>query len=125
MVFYVMISNTDDHLRNHAFLYVGSGAWRLSPAFDINPDPTPGPKHLSTAINEVESEARVDLLLEVAPYFRLDQDAATEAIAHVERTVSRWRTVARHTGLHASDMDSMEPAFEHAAAEDARSLARR
>jgi len=125
IVFSVMISNTDDHLRNHAFLYVGSGAWRLSPAFDINPDPSPGPKHLSTAINEVESEARVDLLLEVAPYFRLDQDAATETIAHVERTVSRWRTVAGLTGLSASEMDSMEPAFEHAAAEDARSLARR
>jgi len=125
MVFYVMISNTDDHLRNHAFLYVGSGAWRLSPAFDINPDPTPGSKDLSTAINEAETEARVDLLLEVAPYFRLDQDAATEVTAHVERAVSRWRTVARHAGLSASEMDSMEPAFEHAAAEDARSLALR
>lgn len=122
MVFSVMISNTDDHLRNHAFLYAGSGAWRLSPAFDINPDPTPGPKNLSTAINEAETEARVDLLLDVAPYFRLDQGAATDVIVHVERAVSRWRTVARHTGLSTSEMDAMEPAFEHAAAEDARSL---
>ncbi len=122
MVFSVMISNTDDHLRNHAFLYAGSGAWRLSPAFDINPDPTPGPKDLSTAINEAETEARVDLLLEVAPYFRLDQDAAIDVIVHVERAVSRWRTVARHTGLSTSEVDAMEPAFGHAAAEDARSL---
>ncbi len=122
MVFSVMISNTDDHLRNHGFLYAGSGAWRLSPAFDINPNPTPGPKDLSTAINEAETEARVDLLLDVAPYFRLDQSTATGVIVHVERTVNRWRTVARHTGLSTSEMDAMEPAFEHAAAEDARSL---
>lgn len=125
MVLYVMISNTDDHLRNHAFLHVGSGAWRLSPAFDINPDPAPGPKDLSTAINEVETEASVDLLLEVAPYFRLDLDAAGEVISHVERAVSRWRTVARHTGLSPNEIDSMEPAFEHDAAEDARALARK
>jgi serine/threonine-protein kinase HipA len=125
MVLYVMISNTDDHLRNHAFLHVGSGAWRLSPAFDINPDPGPGPKDLSTAINEVETEASVDLLLEVAPYFRLDQDAAAEVISDVERAVSRWRAEARHAGLSASEIDSMEPAFEHDAAKDARTLARR
>ncbi|MEA2024883.1 MAG: HipA domain-containing protein, partial [Actinomycetota bacterium] len=125
MVLYVMISNTDDHLRNHAFLHVGSGAWRLSPAFDINPEPAPGPKDLSTAINEVETEASVDLLLEVAPYFRLDLDAATEVISHVERAVNRWRTVARHTGLSPNEIDSMEPAFEHDAAEDARALARK
>ena len=125
IVFYVMISNTDDHLRNHAFLHVGRGAWRLSPAFDINPDPAPGLKNLSTAINEVETEARVDLLMEVAPYFRLDQDTATEVISDVERAVSQWRTVARHTGLSTREMDSMEPAFEHDAAEDARTLVRR
>ncbi len=124
IVFYVLISNTDDHLRNHAFLYVGSGAWRLSPAFDINPDPAPGPKDLSTAINEVETEASVDLLLEVAPYFRLGQDAAIEVISDVERAVSRWRTVAKHTGLSTSEMDSMELAFEHDAAKDARTLTR-
>jgi serine/threonine-protein kinase HipA len=122
MVFYVMISNTDDHLRNHAFLHAGSGAWSLSPAFDINPDPTPGPKYLNTAINETQTEARVDLLLEVAPYFRLDQDGATDVIARVERTVGRWRTVARHAGLSTSDANAMEPAFEHTAIEDARAL---
>ena len=125
MVLYVLISNTDDHLRNHGFLYVGSGAWRLSPAFDINPDPAPGRKNLSTAINEAETEARIDLLLEVAPYFRLDQNAVTEVISDVERAVSRWRVVARRTGLSASEMESMEPAFEHDAAEDARTLVRR
>jgi serine/threonine protein kinase HipA of HipAB toxin-antitoxin module len=30
------ISNTDDHLRNHGFLYEGQAGWRLSPAYDLN-----------------------------------------------------------------------------------------
>ncbi len=37
IVFNVLISNVDDHLRNHAFLYSGISGWRLSPAYDLNP----------------------------------------------------------------------------------------
>ena len=39
MVFNILISNTDDHLRNHGFLRE-AGGWRLSPAYDLNPMPT-------------------------------------------------------------------------------------
>ena len=40
LVFNILISNTDDHLRNHGFLYAGQEGWRLSPAYDLNPVPT-------------------------------------------------------------------------------------
>jgi serine/threonine-protein kinase HipA len=40
IVLAVLISNVDDHMRNHAFLYVGSDGWALSPAYDLNPVPT-------------------------------------------------------------------------------------
>jgi len=40
LVFNILISNTDDHLRNHGFLYAGQEGWRLSPAYDLNPQPT-------------------------------------------------------------------------------------
>jgi serine/threonine-protein kinase HipA len=39
IVFTVMVSNTDDHLRNHGFTYERYKGWRLSPAYDINPTP--------------------------------------------------------------------------------------
>ena len=39
IVFSVLISNTDDHLRNHGFLYDGPDGWRLAPAYDLNPVP--------------------------------------------------------------------------------------
>ena len=39
IVFNILISNTDDHLRNHGFLWTGPAGWRLSPAYDLNPVP--------------------------------------------------------------------------------------
>jgi len=57
VVFNVLISNTDDHMRNHGFLYEGQKGWRLSPAYDLNPMPVDiRPRVLSTAINEVDPE---------------------------------------------------------------------
>jgi len=35
----ILITNVDDHMRNHGFLHVEKNQWRLSPAFDINPFP--------------------------------------------------------------------------------------
>ncbi len=40
IAFNVLVSNTDDHLRNHGFLYAGGRGWRLAPAYDLNPVPT-------------------------------------------------------------------------------------
>ncbi|HEY4000607.1 MAG TPA: type II toxin-antitoxin system HipA family toxin, partial [Candidatus Xenobia bacterium] len=57
VIFSVLISNTDDHLRNHGFLHEAAG-WRLSPAFDMNPVPVEvKPRILSTAISEADATA--------------------------------------------------------------------
>ena len=116
MAFNVLISNTDDHLRNHGFLYAGSGAWRLSPAFDLNPNPDPGPKYLATAIDDVETEARIDTLIGVAPYFRLEPDDAASVLRRVEGAAADWRATASRVGLSENEIGTMEPAFVHAAA---------
>ena len=56
LVFNILISNTDDHLRNHGFLYEGQSGWRLSPAYDLNPVPTDiKPRILATAIKDRKS----------------------------------------------------------------------
>jgi serine/threonine-protein kinase HipA len=122
IAFSVLISNTDDHLRNHGFLHQRAGAWRLSPAFDINPDARPGPKHLSTAIDATSTVASVETLMSVAGYFRLDAGAALDVLGEVTRAAGRWREVAASHGLQQGDLDAMEPAFEHAESERARSL---
>jgi len=58
IVFNVLITNTDDHLRNHAFLYAGSEGWRLSPAYDLNP--VVGPRVLSLAVDADDRIFRTD-----------------------------------------------------------------
>ena len=120
MAFSILISNTDDHLRNHGFLHERGDSWMLSPAFDLNPQP--GSKDLSTAIDYTDTRASVDTLMSVAAYFRLEASNALEVLAEVTRAVTRWRTVAKSHGLLQQALDAMEPAFEHAEGERARAL---
>lgn len=124
MAFTVLISNTDDHLRNHGFLRASSSGWSLSPAFDLNPNPEPGPKHLSTAIDFDERQARVDTLMSVAEAFRLREDAAAAVLRDVVEATAQWRTVASRAGLDGFALDQMAPAFEHEQAEMAQEIVR-
>lgn len=111
IVFSVLISNTDDHLRNHGFLHDRGDVWRLSPAFDLNPNPAPGPKYLSTAIDDADDTASLTSALAVAEYFRLSRAQAREALRDVANAVSGWRTVAARHQLTPSEIATMEPAF--------------
>jgi serine/threonine-protein kinase HipA len=120
--FSVLVSNFDDHLRNHGFLWETSAGWSLSPAFDMNPDPRPGPRLLSTSIDFGEDEARVDTLLAVADYFRLDASTAKTVLGEVVAATGNWRARARETGLRDAALAQMEPAFEHEQAAIARAL---
>jgi len=63
VAFSILISNTDDRLRNHALLHVRGNSWTLSPAFDLNPNPATGPKYLSTAIGDDTAADLRDLLI--------------------------------------------------------------
>ena len=115
LVFNILISNTDDHLRNHGFLYEGQQGWRLSPAYDMNPVPIDiKPRVLSTAINEDDNTPSLALAMEVAGYFELDagrpaQIAATGRQGRMRSgatkprgTVSRsrkWTVWRRHSSM--------------------------
>lgn len=122
MAFTILISNTDDHLRNHGFLHKRGESWALSPAFDLNPNPAPGPKQLSTAIDFTDTRASIDTLMAVAAHFRLGTPDALEVLAEVTQAVARWRGVAQSYGLQQHDLDLMEPAFAHAESERARAI---
>lgn len=121
VAFSILISNTDDHLRNHALLHLRGDTWTLSPAFDLNPNPAPGPKHLSTAI---DGDTLADLreLLKVAPLFRLDHPGALRILGDVDTAVRRWPQVAAAHGLGKMEQAAMAPAFEHAQARVAADL---
>ncbi len=113
IAFSILISNTDDHLRNHGFLRTNSAGWTLSPAFDLNPDPSPGPKHLSTAVDLDDTTASVDTLMSVAEQFRLDENDARRVLGDVSDATGQWRTAAEEVGLDRAEIERMAPAFEH------------
>jgi serine/threonine-protein kinase HipA len=112
IAFSILISNTDDHLRNHGFLRTSSAGWTLSPAFDLNPDPSPGPKHQSTAIDFDDTTSSVETLMNVAGYFRLTDNDARQILAEVSWATDQWRSAARQTGLNQAAIEQMAPAFE-------------
>ena len=114
VVFNILISNTDDHLRNHGFLYQKQDGWRLSPAFDLNPVPINAGRHrLTTAIDLDDNEASLELALSVAWYFRLPLDKARETVHEVAQAVSTWRDVAARLQLSGQEIERMVSAFEH------------
>ncbi len=123
VAFNLLISNTDDHLRNHAFLHSGADTWSLSPAFDLNPNPEPGPKLHSTAIIDNDKAAGIDALLAdpVASLFRLTHSEAIATLAAVVSATDRWREVASANGMAKEAIAAMEPAFEHRDTQLARS----
>jgi serine/threonine-protein kinase HipA len=113
IVFKVLVSDTDDHLRNHAFLRERRG-WRLAPAFDLNPTPVDvRPRVHALAIGTSE-QASLEDALSVAPAFGIAKPAEARTIAaEVGRAVARWRDVAGTLGLDRRAIDRMASAFEH------------
>ncbi len=125
IAFSILISNTDDHLRNHGFLHAGAGAWTLSPAFDLNPNPEPGPKQLNTAIDGYDTSASIETLMTVAGLFRLTKAATAGVLGQVLAATARWREVAARYGLPESEITDMAWAFEHPETDAARTLHKR
>lgn len=122
IVFTVLISNVDDHMRNHGFVYTGTGGWALSPAYDLNPVPVDvKPRLLCTAIDEEDQSASLDLAFAVAGYFELSEDEARAIAREVGSAVSAWRTVAASFGISAAECTRMSSAFEHGDVEAALS----
>ena len=116
MVFNIMVSNTDDHLRNHGFLYAGRGGWTLSPAYDLNPVPVQvKPRFLSTSIGEDpnDTSASLPLALEVAQHFDLSEEEARSAAVQLARVTRHWADRARSQGIRGAEIELMASAFEH------------
>jgi serine/threonine-protein kinase HipA len=122
VVFNVLVSNFDDHLCNHGFLYAGANGWRLSPAYDLNPVPLDTkPRFLTTTITADENaSASIELALAVSRDFGVREKEARTVVRDVAGAVQQWRYVASDFQLTAAECDRMASAFEHEDAEAAR-----
>ena len=106
-MFSMAVTNTDDHLRNHGFLLTKNG-WRLSPLYDVNPNPVGEALALNVSLDDCRIDA--DLAKEVAPFFGIE-NAETE-IENILSIVKRgWRYQAEKCGLDRHAQNAMETAF--------------
>jgi len=114
VVFNVLISNVDDHLRNHGFLWLGRNGWSLSPAYDLNPVPADiKARVLTTNISLDEGTCSLDLLEAAAEYFSLSLAQARTIIKEVALVTSGWRDLAKEVGARSAEIQRMASAFEH------------
>ena len=112
IVFNIMIANTDDHLRNHGFIYKRQRGWRLSPAYDMNPTPIEvRPRILTTAIDFENTEADIEIAKSVAKDFRLSKEEAEAIIQEVSNAVQHWQRAALNYGLSKQECNRMTSAF--------------
>lgn len=123
IVFTILVSNRDDHLKNHGFIYAGDDRWRLSPAFDINPSPS---RHrvLETGIIQGGSfEASLELALEACEFFDVNPEAARQQAVEMARMIAgNWKRSLRAQGASGDDIRGYAEAFEHVEAEKALRL---
>lgn len=112
MVFGILIRNTDDHLRNHGFLRA-PGGWRLSPAFDINPEHRPGGR-MQTAISEIHGNLpSIDAALDASAFFDIDRRTAEQMTGDMARHIAgSWRRIGGQLGMDARDFSAVGAAIE-------------
>jgi len=109
IVFNMAVTNTDDHLRNHAFLFTKEG-WILSPLYDVNP--VPYGDELSLNVDEGDNRISLELAIRVAPKFGIEEKKATEYAEEILQTVrDHWRNLALQYGLTRGQIEEMRPAF--------------
>ena len=113
IVFTILITNTDDHLKNHGFIYAGGDRWRLSPAFDINPSPQ-RQRRLETAIlRDGSFDASIELALDGARVFDIGEDEARPLASELAVTIKdHWVRLFQGNGVSVHDLESYRAAFD-------------
>ena len=112
IVFNIAIHDTDDHLRNHGFLRA-PGGWRLSPAFDVNPNPELGRGRVTSIGGATDVDDEAEAVWEVAGDFRLGDDDARTVIGEVLDAMEHWRDVASRNHIAPGEQDRFEEVLAH------------
>lgn len=108
IVFNILISNTDDHLRNHGFVLSDEG-WRLSPAYDINPSVDKDGLALNIDMNN--NSLDLELAKSVGVYFRLGEKEMNLILKKIKSSVANWQKISTEIGISRSEQKLMSGAF--------------
>lgn len=116
MLLNILVTNDDDHLRNHGFLFDGEG-WRLSPLYDVVPKPQLGlERRLVLGVGPEGRNATIENALAGAAVFDLGHDDAKAIAENMSRTVAtRWEQLFTEAGISAADRKRFATCFRLAA----------
>lgn len=110
ILFNMAVTNTDDHLRNHAFVFTTKG-WILSPLYDVNP--VPYGDELSLLVNDEDNRISIDLAVQTAPHFGISEKDAWNYVNDILATIrDNWEKLAKEYGLSRGQIEDMRPAFD-------------
>ena len=109
IVFNMAVTNTDDHLRNHAFILTEQG-WILSPLYDVNP--VPYGEELSLNVDEEDNSISIELAISTAVRFGISETDAKDYAKNILTIVrENWEKTASCYGLSRRPIEEMRPAF--------------
>lgn len=110
ILFNMAVTNTDDHLRNHAFVFTTKG-WILSPLYDVNP--VPYGDELSLLVNDEDNRISIDLAVQTALHFGISEKDAWNYVNDILATIrDNWEKLAKEYGLSRGQIEDMRPAFD-------------
>ncbi len=123
ILFTILVSNDDDHLKNHGLLHARGGLWVLSPAFDINPQPFRR-RQLETGISDLSGNvASIEAAVEAGPFFGLTNDQSVQVLSRVVSTIDeQWTAHCRAAGMTDEQIRLYEPAFDNEESKVARRI---
>jgi serine/threonine-protein kinase HipA len=111
--FNALISNTDDHPRNHAVVAKDT-TWSLSPAYDLTPNPMIAleRRDLAMAFGDWGRYAnRTNLLSQCERFLVSKEEAARMIDGMIETINSSWYATARQAGVSGRDCELIRGAF--------------
>jgi serine/threonine-protein kinase HipA len=108
ILFNILVSNTDDHLRNHGFILTNQG-WRLSPAYDMNPNEMGN--GLTLNISENSNELDISVVMHTAIYYQVKVDTANKILQEMLKEIANWRAIAKKFGISNSEIEQTKRAF--------------
>lgn len=103
----VLIDNTDDHAKNHAFLYQ-DGIWHLSPAYDLQPQ-RQGIGYQQLKIGKHGHEPNINNILSDSSRFLLKAEAAREILGEITQQLAKWPALFQREGVSQRDIDACAP----------------
>ncbi len=115
MIFNILVSNDDDHLRNHGFVWDARlPGWRLSPLYDVLPRASHSTeRYLHLGVGPQGRLASLDNALAAHEKFTLSQARACQLIDEAWRTVRQWQICFDEAGVPAAEQAKIAAAFRH------------